>query len=83
MRLEHLCVQYLEACIGHRNVLIALQNAAKLKLDFLKVNWYFILTPCECTNRGYCGLIVVTLHPLKDVNNIIIWNVDKYQQKRF
>ena len=41
-RLEHLCVQYLEACIGHRNVLAALQNAARLKLDYIKVcgpNW--------------------------------------------
>ena len=36
-RLEHLCVQYLEACIGHRNVLAALQNAARLKLDYIKV----------------------------------------------
>ncbi|ELT93946.1 hypothetical protein CAPTEDRAFT_218846 [Capitella teleta] len=35
-RLEHLCIQYLEAFIGHRNVLSALQNAAKLKLDYLK-----------------------------------------------
>ncbi|XP_064620345.1 leucine-zipper-like transcriptional regulator 1 isoform X2 [Lineus longissimus] len=35
-RLGQLCVQYLEACIGHRNVLIALQNAARLKLDFIK-----------------------------------------------
>ncbi|CAH1786003.1 unnamed protein product [Owenia fusiformis] len=36
VRLELLCVQYLEACIGHRNVLVALSNAAKLKLDFLR-----------------------------------------------
>ena len=36
-RLEHLCVQYLVACIGHRNVLAALQNAARLKLDYIKV----------------------------------------------
>ena len=36
-RLEQLCVQYLEASIGHNNVLVALQNAARLKLDFLKV----------------------------------------------
>ncbi|XP_053375125.1 leucine-zipper-like transcriptional regulator 1 [Mercenaria mercenaria] len=35
-RLEQLCVQYLEASIGHNNVLVALQNAARLKLDFLK-----------------------------------------------
>ncbi|XP_041348005.1 leucine-zipper-like transcriptional regulator 1 [Gigantopelta aegis] len=35
-RLEQLCVQYLETCIGHKNVLVALHNAAKLKLDFLK-----------------------------------------------
>ncbi|XP_067650775.1 leucine-zipper-like transcriptional regulator 1 [Haliotis asinina] len=35
-RLEQLCVHYLEACIGHRNVLVALRNAAKLNLDFLK-----------------------------------------------
>ncbi len=38
-RLEHLCVQYLQGCIGHRNVLVALQNATKLKLEFLKVGW--------------------------------------------
>ena len=37
IRLEQLCVQYLEASIGHRNVLVALQNAARLKLDVLKV----------------------------------------------
>lgn len=37
VRLEQLCVQYLEACIGHKNVLVALQNAARLKLDVLKV----------------------------------------------
>lgn len=35
-RLEHLCIQYLESCICHQNVLLALQNAAKLKLDFLR-----------------------------------------------
>ncbi|XP_070571982.1 leucine-zipper-like transcriptional regulator 1 [Ptychodera flava] len=35
-RLEQLCVQYLEASIGHKNVLVALQNAADLKLDFVK-----------------------------------------------
>ncbi|ESO89967.1 hypothetical protein LOTGIDRAFT_124272 [Lottia gigantea] len=35
-RLEQLCIQYLETCIGNKNVLVALQNAAKLKLDFLK-----------------------------------------------
>lgn len=37
-RLEHLCIQYLESCICHRNVLVALQNAAKLKLDFIRVS---------------------------------------------
>ncbi|KAK3085495.1 hypothetical protein FSP39_004179 [Pinctada imbricata] len=35
-RLEHLCVQYLTTCIGLKNVLVALQNAAKLNLEFLK-----------------------------------------------
>ncbi|XP_040066020.1 leucine-zipper-like transcriptional regulator 1 [Ixodes scapularis] len=35
-RLEHLCVQYLEAAINHRNVLVALQNASDLRLDFIK-----------------------------------------------
>lgn len=35
-RLEQLCVQYLEASIENDNVLVALQNAARLKLDFLK-----------------------------------------------
>ena len=44
-RLEHLCVQYLEACIGHRNVLAALQNAARLKLDYIKVSagWVWVV----------------------------------------
>ena len=37
LRLEQLCVQYLEASIGHKNVLVALQNAARLKLEVLKV----------------------------------------------
>ncbi|KAH3884873.1 hypothetical protein DPMN_008859 [Dreissena polymorpha] len=37
LRLEQLCVQYLEAFIGNNNVLVALQNAALLQLDFLKV----------------------------------------------
>ncbi|XP_061188835.1 uncharacterized protein LOC133197011 [Saccostrea echinata] len=35
-RLEQLCVQYLETCIGLKNVLVALQNASKMNLDFLK-----------------------------------------------
>ncbi|GFV26886.1 leucine-zipper-like transcriptional regulator 1 [Trichonephila clavipes] len=35
-RLEQLCVQYLEGAINHRNVLVALQNASDLKLDFIK-----------------------------------------------
>jgi len=38
-RLEQLCIQYLESCIGVRNVLVALQNAAKLGLDFIRVSW--------------------------------------------
>jgi len=37
-RLEQLCIQYLESCIGVRNVLVALQNAAKLGLDFVRVS---------------------------------------------
>jgi len=37
-RLEQLCIQYLESCIGIRNVLVALQNAAKLGLDFVRVS---------------------------------------------
>ena len=37
-RLEQLCVQYLESCIGVRNVLVALQNAAKLGLEFVRVS---------------------------------------------
>jgi hypothetical protein len=36
-RLEQLCVQYLNAAINHSNVLVALQNATQLKLDFIKV----------------------------------------------
>ncbi|XP_059143306.1 leucine-zipper-like transcriptional regulator 1 [Physella acuta] len=35
-RLQHLCVQFLEASIGIKSVLFALQNAARLQLDFLK-----------------------------------------------
>ncbi|XP_023228319.1 leucine-zipper-like transcriptional regulator 1 [Centruroides sculpturatus] len=41
-RLEQLCVQYLEAAINHRNVLVALQNASGLKLDFIKFNSLFV-----------------------------------------
>ena len=37
-RLEHLCVEYFKACISHRNVLVVLQNAARLKLEFIKVS---------------------------------------------
>ena len=37
-RLKHLCAHFLETCISHRNVLVALQNAARLNVDFLKVN---------------------------------------------
>ena len=36
-QLEHLTIQYLEAAINHRNVLLAVQNADSLKLDFIKV----------------------------------------------
>ena len=36
VRLEQLCINYLEVSISHRNVLTALQNAALLNLDFLK-----------------------------------------------
>ena len=50
-RLEHLCVQYLEACIGHRNVLAALQNAARLKLDYIKVGFSFIHLEFTHMNR--------------------------------
>ncbi|RUS77857.1 hypothetical protein EGW08_014370, partial [Elysia chlorotica] len=35
-RLQHLCVQFLEASIGVKSVLFALQNAALLQLEFLK-----------------------------------------------
>ncbi|XP_022656642.1 leucine-zipper-like transcriptional regulator 1 [Varroa jacobsoni] len=35
-QLEQLTVQYLEAAIKHRNVLLALQNASQLKLDSIK-----------------------------------------------
>ncbi|OQR71723.1 leucine-zipper transcriptional regulator 1 [Tropilaelaps mercedesae] len=35
-QLEQLTVQYLEAAINHRNVLLALQNASQLKLDSIK-----------------------------------------------
>lgn len=42
-RLEHLCVQYLEAAINHKNVLVALQNASDLKLDFIKVKYLLLL----------------------------------------
>lgn len=39
-QLEQLTVQYLEAAIKHRNVLLALQNASQLKLDSIKVEDY-------------------------------------------
>lgn len=35
-RLEHLCVQYLNATICLKNVLVALHNADQLQLDFIK-----------------------------------------------
>ena len=35
-RLEHLCVQYLNATICLKNVLVALHNAESLNLDFIK-----------------------------------------------
>lgn len=35
-RLEHLCVQYLNATICLKNVLVALHNADHLQLDFIK-----------------------------------------------
>ena len=40
-RLEQLCIHYLQACITHKNVLVGLQNAARLKVDFLKVTRLF------------------------------------------
>jgi len=47
-RLEQLCMQYLESCIGVRNVLVALQNAAKLGLDFVRVSrlCFMMWFPC-------------------------------------
>nr|CAH7718604.1 unnamed protein product [Callosobruchus chinensis] len=36
VRLEHLCVQYLNATICLKNVLVALRNADQLQLDFIK-----------------------------------------------
>lgn len=36
VRLEHLCVQYLNATICLKNVLVALHNADSLKLEFIK-----------------------------------------------
>jgi len=35
-RLENLCINYLEASINHKNVLVALKNASQLKLFFIK-----------------------------------------------
>ena len=35
-RLEQLCVQYLEAAINQRNVLVALENASSLQLNYIK-----------------------------------------------
>lgn len=37
IRLEHLCLQFLQNFIKMENVLIALQSAAALKLDYIKV----------------------------------------------
>lgn len=47
LRLEQLCVQYLETCIGLKNVLVALQNASKMNLDFLKVRHSHV----QCTTK--------------------------------
>lgn len=47
LRLEQLCVQYLETCIGLKNVLVALQNASKMNLDFLKVRH----SHAQCTTK--------------------------------
>jgi len=35
-RLENLCINYLEASVNHKNVLVALKNASQLKLYFIK-----------------------------------------------
>merc|ERR1719500_2461028 len=35
-RLENLCINYLEASVNHKNVLVALKNASQLKLFFIK-----------------------------------------------
>lgn len=37
LRLEQLCVQYIEASVDLQNVLIVCENANKLQLDQLKV----------------------------------------------
>ena len=60
LRLEQLCVQYLEASIGHKNVLVALQNAARLKLEVLKVG---ILDRKKYNNQGYGCLSKILLVP--------------------
>ena len=48
IRLEQLCVQYIEASISTHNVLVALQNAARLKLDFLKVCVWVVCVSLMC-----------------------------------
>lgn len=50
-RLEQLCVQYLEATINHRNVLVALCNAASLKLFFIKE--FCLKVSCRCWFIGH------------------------------
>lgn len=51
LRLEQLCVQYLETCIGLKNVLVALQNASKMNLDFLKEYCLkFIVKESNCSD---------------------------------
>jgi hypothetical protein len=56
-RLEQLCIQYLESCIGLRNVLVALQNAVKLKLDFVRVSEFF----CHSIPTGLESLIHLSI----------------------
>lgn len=49
-RLEQLCVQYLNAAITHKNVLVALQNAHQMKLDFIKVKF--------CLFKGFLLVLI-------------------------
>ena len=54
-RLEQLCVQYLEAAINQRNVLVALENASSLQLNYIKE---FCLRYCHQLHQGVLSQVL-------------------------